>query len=196
MYGEDVYLHRRLRFSGRVVEVRFDADDDWYPNSLDPNPDGGATLIVDGRVRGHLFTRYQSRLKAGAAQRIAVVIERALPLGVPMTVLHVGAGALALARHITLTRPDSRQYLIESDAELLQFVIELWPPAQTPQHIGTTLQLSLEAAALHAPYDFVIIDLVADPHALIGAHGFDVRSPEFFLDVAPLLGGKGKLVIA
>ena len=55
-------------------------------------------------------------------RRIGHVIDAAAPAGQPLRVLHLGAGALTLARYVAATRPGSPQLAVEVDAALVDLI--------------------------------------------------------------------------
>lgn len=76
--------------------------------------DGAPQSLVDLADPTHLGFEYQRRL--------GHLIDLAAPPGKPVTVLHLGGGALTLARYTAATRPRSRQQVAEIDPELTELV--------------------------------------------------------------------------
>ncbi|MFI5533369.1 spermidine synthase [Kitasatospora sp. NPDC051853] len=76
--------------------------------------DGAPQSLVDLADPAHLGFEYQRRL--------GHLIDLAAPPGRPVTVLHLGGGALTLARYTAATRPRSRQQVAEIDPELTELV--------------------------------------------------------------------------
>lgn len=60
-------------------------------------------------------------------RRIGHVLDLAGPFGAPLRVLHLGGGALSLARYVAATRPGSVQLAVDDDADVVELVRE-WLP--------------------------------------------------------------------
>ncbi|MGW4896357.1 spermidine synthase [Kitasatospora sp. NPDC004240] len=76
--------------------------------------DGAPQSMVDLADPAHLGFEYQRRL--------GHLIDLVAPPGRPITVLHLGGGALTLARYVAATRPRSRQQVAEIDTALTELV--------------------------------------------------------------------------
>ena len=191
-----MHLEYSLPISKRQIKLVPDEPDDWFFGLNSPDADDGVTLVVEGFERGHVFVGYQSRLKYEWAQRIAIVIDASAPMGDPVKVLHIGAGALSLARHVSLTRPGSEQFVVDDDVELLEFVSARWPPPEEVVHLGRDLMRDLDAIGSRAPFDFVVMDGSSNPFVVstLLSKG-PQQALDTLMDIAPLLGGTGKLVI-
>ncbi|UFS59297.1 polyamine aminopropyltransferase [Subtercola endophyticus] len=189
----------------RVLFRPDDGDDEYFPESSERNPDAGMTLIVDDLPVAHLFTRYPSRMKSASLRRLATLLDASRPVGDPVTVLHAGAGALTLARHIAATRPDSIQVAIDDRAEVTEVVLAQYPLPQDAQLtvIRGNLSSALDTVAQWAWYDYVVIDLQASPLMLDAAPRADAvhndyhtpRLAHLFADCSPLLGTTGNLAV-
>lgn len=96
---------------------------------LVPDPDraGGWTLTVDGAPQSYVDLDDPKYLDFSYQRRIGHVADLAAPAGQPLRVLHLGGGALTLARYVAATRPRSTQRVLESDAALTRFVREQLP---------------------------------------------------------------------
>jgi spermidine synthase len=95
------------------------------------------------------------------------VVDLAAPAGEPVRALHLGAGALTLARYIQATRPGSVQYAVELERELLDFVLQQLPmPDGTELHtlIGDARDALAELPA-ELRFDVVILDIFSGPEA-------------------------------
>ncbi|WP_199520247.1 spermidine synthase [Kitasatospora sp. MBT63] len=93
------------------AELRPDRD---RPRAWQLLLDGAPQSLVDLDDPAHLGFEYQRRL--------GHVIDLAGPPGRPATVLHLGGGALTLARYVAATRPRSRQQVAEIDTALTELV--------------------------------------------------------------------------
>ncbi|PYG99406.1 SAM-dependent methyltransferase [Arthrobacter stackebrandtii] len=125
-------------------------------------------------------------------RRIANAIDLLKPAGEPVTALHLGAGALTLARYIQATRPGSVQHAVELERELLDFVLEQLPlPAGTDltSHVGDARE---ELAALPdgLKFDVVILDIFSGPEA--PAH---LACADFYREAAAVLAPGGILAV-
>ncbi|WP_406198690.1 spermidine synthase [Kitasatospora sp. NBC_01560] len=94
-----------------LAELRPDRD---RPAAWSLLIDGAPQSMVDLADPTHLGFEYQRRL--------GHLIDLVAPPGRPLTVLHLGGGALTLARYVAATRPRSRQQVAEIDTALTEFV--------------------------------------------------------------------------
>ncbi len=94
---------------------------------LVPDPDlpDGWLLLLDGTQQSHVDLADPTRLTFEYMRRIGHVIDL-LPPG-PVRVVHLGGGAMALARYTSATRPGSHNLVVESDAALVELVREHLP---------------------------------------------------------------------
>jgi spermidine synthase len=112
--------------TGREPE---DAEVDGGLALLAPDPDRprGWTLTVDGAPQSYVDLDDPGYLDFAYQRRLGHIADLAAPEGRPLQVLHLGGGALTLARYIAATRPRSTQRAVEADARLTQFVRERLP---------------------------------------------------------------------
>ena len=91
---------------------------------LVPDPDrrNGWTLLLDGTPQSHVDLDDPMHLEFEYVRRLGHVVDLATPPGRPLRVLHLGGGALTLARYVAATRPGSRQHAVELDAALVRLV--------------------------------------------------------------------------
>ncbi|MFB7473930.1 spermidine synthase [Kitasatospora sp. NPDC056184] len=94
-----------------LAELRPDRD---RPAAWSLLIDGAPQSLVDLADPTHLGFEYQRRL--------GHLVDLAAPPGRPLTVLHLGGGALTLARYVAATRPRSRQQVAEIDTALTELV--------------------------------------------------------------------------
>ena len=124
-------------------------------------------------------------------RRIGHLIDLAAPAGEPLRVLHLGGGALTLARYAAATRPGSSQLAVESDAALAELVrlrLPLSPPRRGTGRIRIRVG-DARAALEHIPagsFDVVIADLFAGSRT--PAH---LTTAEFAAAVARVLSPPG-----
>ncbi len=91
---------------------------------LRPDPDRPRawTLLVDGAPQSHVDLDDPGRLSFPYQRRLGHVVDLAAPAGRPLTAVHLGGGALTLARYVAAGRPRSTQQVVEVDAALVAFV--------------------------------------------------------------------------
>jgi hypothetical protein len=93
----------------------------------DPGHPGGWTLLVDGVAQSYVDITEPRRLRYPYVRRVAAVIDTMARAGAPIRVLHLGGGALTLARYVAVTRPGSRQLVVERDGVLDALVRRVLP---------------------------------------------------------------------
>ena len=122
---------------------------------------GGWMLLVDGVPQSHVDLEDPRYLDFEYARRIGHLIDLIAPDGVPLRVLHLGAGALTLARYVAVTRPGSEQVAIESDPELAALVRSRLPfPAQAIDlRVADARSILPDLPA--ASFDLVVADVFA-----------------------------------
>ncbi|GAA1188467.1 fused MFS/spermidine synthase [Kitasatospora gansuensis] len=91
------------------------------------------TLLLDGAPQSLVDLADPSHLGFEYQRRLGHLIDLAAPPGKPITVLHLGGGALTLARYTAATRPRSRQQVAEIDPELTELVRAELPLERTWQ---------------------------------------------------------------
>jgi spermidine synthase len=157
------------------------------------------TLIVHGTPQSHVDLDDPEYLEFEYVRRLGHVLDLAGPAGEPLRVLHLGAGALTLARYVARTRPGSSQLAVDSDAVLLELVRDRLPLRQ-PARRGsgragrTRIRLGDARAVVETlpPHSFdVVISDVFDgsgtpPH---------LTSAEFIAAAARLLGPAGTFAV-
>ncbi|MEU9702509.1 fused MFS/spermidine synthase [Streptomyces sp. NPDC047981] len=85
-------------------------------------------LTVDGAPQSYVDLDEPTYLEFEYARRLAHVLDSAADDGAaPLSVLHLGGGALTLPRYVAATRPGSRQDVVEADLPLLDLVAEHLP---------------------------------------------------------------------
>lgn len=80
------------------------------------------TLLLDGAPQSHVDLDDPAYLSFEYQRRLGHVIDLVAPAGKPVQVVHLGGGALTLARYVAATRPRSTQQAVERDAALVQLV--------------------------------------------------------------------------
>jgi len=158
----------------------------------DTYTDGGFVLSIGGAEQSHVDLADPEDIFYEYLRRIGHLVDLAAPWGEPVTALHLGAGALTLARYIQATRPGSLQYAVELERELLDFVLEQLPlPEGTRLHtvIGDARAALAELPA-DVRFDVVILDIFSGPEA--PEH---LACTEFYEEAAALLSERGVLIV-
>ncbi|MFC7221354.1 spermidine synthase [Streptomyces polyrhachis] len=107
------------RVDGGTAEVRPDPD---RPRAF--------TLLVDGAPQSHVDLDDPRFLHFEYQRRLGHAADLAAPPGRPLRVVHLGGGALTLARYVAATRPRSTQQVFEIDAPLTALVRRELPLAE------------------------------------------------------------------
>lgn len=120
----------------------------------------GWILQIDGREQSHVDLAEPGSIRYEYLRRIAHVIDAAAAPTRPISVLHLGAGALTLARYVQATRPGSPQVAVEIDRALPSLVLDalpLPPGAEVEMIIGD----AADALADLAPrrFDVIVLDV-------------------------------------
>lgn len=88
----------------------------------DPERSSGWELTLEGAPQSYVDLAHPAHLDFAYQRRLGHLVDLAAPSGQPLRVLHLGGGALTLARYTAATRPRSTQRVWEIDAELTAFV--------------------------------------------------------------------------
>jgi len=128
----------------------------------DADRPGAWMLLADGVPQSYVDLADPRHLELEYLRQLGHVIDLAAPAAAPLRVLHLGGGALALARYVAATRPGSRQLAAESDADVARLVRQRLPLDQ-PDRI-TVRVADARAVLEEAPagsFDVVIADAFA-----------------------------------
>ncbi|WP_204247083.1 spermidine synthase [Arthrobacter alpinus] len=172
---------RFLRTSG--VHASIEADP-WHSNAF--------VLSIDGAEQSHVNVAEPQEVFYEYLRRIANTIDLLKPAGEPVTALHLGAGALTLARYIQATRPGSLQHAVELERELLDFVLDQLPmPAGTnlTSHVGDAREALIELPQ-ELRFDVIILDIFSGPEA--PSH---LACADFYQEAAARLAPNGILAV-
>ncbi|ARF72708.1 spermine synthase [Kitasatospora albolonga] len=178
------------RRSGRAEREPFSGPVDSGLAELIPDrerPDGW-TLLLDGAPQSHVDLGDPARLSFAYQRRIGHIIDLAAPPLQPLNVLHLGGGALTLARYVAATRPRSTQQVVEVDAALVRLVRERLP--LDPQARVRVRALDAREGLAKLPdgwADLVVADVFSG--ARTPAH---LTSAEFLTDVRRVLKPSGQ----
>jgi spermidine synthase len=179
--GSQGQASRFLRASGQHASIE--------PDSF---TDGSYVLSIGGAEQSHVNLARPDEIFYEYLRRIGHLVDLAAPVGRPVTALHLGAGALTLARYIQATRPGSVQYAVELERELLDFVLRHLPlPEGTDLHavIGDARD-ALGGLDRGLRFDVVILDIFSGPDA--PAH---LACTEFYRELRERLAPEGLLIV-
>ena len=124
----------------------------------DPARPRAWTLLIDGVPQSYVDLDDPTRLEFGYLISAAAVLRLAAPPGVPLTVLHLGGGGLALPRYLAHIRPGSAQRVVEHDRALIALVRRLLPPPDDVRIVAGDARACL-AAEEPGGYDVVVADV-------------------------------------
>jgi spermidine synthase len=103
--------------------------DDGAELLRDPDRPRAWMLLAGGVPQSYVDLDDPLYLELEYMRRLGHLIDLAAPPGVPLRVLHLGGGALTLARYVAATRPGSRQLAAEADARVARLVAQRLPLA-------------------------------------------------------------------
>ena len=146
-------------------------------------------LLIDGVLQSHVDLDDPQYLELEYMRRLGHLIDLAAPDRTPLRVLHLGGGALTLARYVAATRPGSRQLVVESSAQVVGLVRQRLPLSQAAAgRIG--VRVADARAALEqvpaASFDVLVADVFAG-----AATPADLTSAEFTALAARALAPSG-----
>jgi len=152
------------------------------------------TLLIDGILQSEVDLGDPRHLEIEYMRRLGHLADLAAPTAMPLRVLHLGGGALTLARYVAATRPGSRQLAVESNATVAALVSQRLPltrPGRTRPGTGEIAVLVADArAALErlpdGSFDLLVVDVFAG--ARTPAH---LTSVEFTVAGARVLAPSG-----
>ena len=179
--------------AGRETRARFLRTTGQHA-TIEPDAftEGSYVLTIGGAEQSHVNLVRPEEIFYEYLRRIGHLVDLAAPAGDPISALHLGAGALTLARYIQATRPRSVQYAVELERELLDFVLR-----QLPLPEGTDLRTitgdARESLARLDPglrFDVVILDIFSGPDA--PAH---LACSGFYREVRERLSPGGLLIV-
>jgi spermidine synthase len=167
----------------RMARIEFEAD--VFSST-------GLTLLVDGAAQSHVDPQDPTRLFFEYVRRIGHVLDAVADPGAPLRVLHLGGGAMTLARYVEATRPGSAQVVVDADAQLVALVVARLP---LPPGSGIAVMVADARAALDRlpaadRFDVVIVDL----YARLDAPAF-VDEPAFMGACLSRLAPRGLLLV-
>ncbi|RBY97374.1 spermine synthase [Blastococcus sp. TF02-8] len=149
----------------------------------DADRDGAWVLMVNGTPQSHVDLDDPAHLEFEYVRRMGHVLDLAAEPGAALDVVHLGGGALTLPRYVAVTRPGSRQRVVEIDEPLTGLVREYLP---LPRNARIRVRAADAREALQSMHpgstDVVITDVFAG--ARTPGH---LTSAEFAGEVARVL---------
>ena len=128
----------------------------------DADRDGSWMLLVDGTPQSHVDLDDPTHLEFEYVRRMGHVLDLAGEPGAPLDVIHLGGGALTLPRFVAVTRPGSRQRVLEIDQLLTDLVREYLPLPRGARIRVRADDARVGLAALHTDSaDVVVCDVFA-----------------------------------
>jgi len=121
------------------------------------------TLLLDGVETSHVDLDDPTALEFEYVRWLGDVIECVAPTGARIDTVHLGGGALTLARYVMATRPQSTQIVFEIDGALVDLV-----RSRLPWHRSRRLRIRIGdaraglAALADASCDLVVRDAFRD----------------------------------
>lgn len=174
-------MHRYLTTTGVHAEI-----------APDRFTDGGWVLSLDGAEQSHVNLAHPEEIFYEYLRRVGNVVDVVAPAGSPITAVHLGAGALTLARYIAATRPGSAQTAVEVEPELPGFVLEALPlPAGADvRMVVDDTRAALPHVAAPGTVDVLVLDVFTGHDA--PAH---LTESSFYEEAAQLLTPGGVMVV-
>ncbi|MFJ4207377.1 spermidine synthase [Paenarthrobacter sp. NPDC089675] len=153
---------------------------------------GSYILSIGGAEQSHVNLANPAEIFYEYLRRIGHVVDLVAEQGRPVSALHLGAGALTLARYIQATRPGSDQHAVELERELLDFVLQKLPMPEGTRlatHIADAREALAELPA-DLRFDVVILDIFSGPEAPV-----HIARREFYEEAAQRLRPGGVLIV-
>ena len=130
---------------------------------------GAWTLLIDGILQSEVDLGDPRHLEIEYMRRLGHLADLAAPAGMPLDVLHLGGGALTLARYVEATRPGSRQLAVESNATVAALVSRRLPVAGLGRARPGTGEIGVLVADARAAlerlpagsFDVLVVDVFA-----------------------------------
>ena len=142
-------VHQQVQLGSAELVPDLDRTDAWL-------------LFIDGVPQSGVDLADPGYLEFEYVRRIGHVADLAFPAGVPLRVLHLGGGALTLARYLACTRPGSRQLVAEVDDALTALVRGHLPlPAGHRIRVRSADARAVAESVRPGSYDLVIADVFA-----------------------------------
>lgn len=153
---------------------------------------GAWVLALGGAEQSHVNVDHPDEIFYEYLRRLANQVDEHAEPGKPLCVLHLGAGALTLARYIERMRPGSVQVAVDLERELLDFVLDALP-MEDPRNLKTIIGdarevLTHELAA--EKFDIIVLDIFSGSGA--PEH---LTVPAFYAEMNFLLRSGGLVLV-
>ncbi|WUH95315.1 fused MFS/spermidine synthase [Streptomyces sp. NBC_00433] len=125
----------------------------------DVDRDRAWLLTVDGAPQSYVDLDAPRHLEFEYVRRIAYAVEAAFGPGEPLDAVHLGGGAMTLARWLAVERPGSRQQVVEADRRLAALVAEVLPLPDPAVTVDVADARAWLADAGAAGADLVVADV-------------------------------------
>lgn len=153
--------------------------------------DTGWSLQIDGIDQSHVDLEDPTHLAHEYLRRMANVVDSCWPHREPISIAHLGGGALTLARYVQATRPGSEQVVVEIERELITFVtsaLPLPPGTDLDVVIGDAREELAGMSGRH--FDAIVLDVfsgeASPPH---------LATSDFYVEALQHLNSDGLLLI-
>ncbi|MGL3806079.1 spermidine synthase [Paeniglutamicibacter sp. R2-26] len=153
---------------------------------------GAWVLSLAGAEQSHVNLAHPGEIFYEYLRRLANFVDEVDRPGTPLRVLHLGAGALTLARYIEEVRPGSTQVAVDLERELLDFVLESLP-LQRPENMSTLIGDAREVLTHElsgSTFDVIVLDIFSGS----GAPGH-LTVPGFYAEMNGLLAPGGMVLV-
>lgn len=186
MQKAQVIAKTRLSCSGLSAEILADPDSETGSEYI---------LRIGGADQSHVNLWEPWEIKYEYLRRIANACDSIFSqlLDSPLKALHLGAGALTLARYLHVTQPGSEHLAVDIEPEIFEFVAENLP---LPDGIRLTTRVGDAKAELYAEitagnrFDLLVADIFSGkttaPH---------LATAEFYSLALQSLSGQGVLLV-
>lgn len=134
---------------------------DFGTARLLPDIDRGRAwlLTVDEAPQSYVDLDEPEHLEFEYVRRIAYAVDAAFAAGEPLDAVHLGGGAMTLARWLGAGRPGSRQQVVEADRRLAALVAEVLPLPDPAVAVHIADARGWLAHAAPASADLVVADV-------------------------------------
>lgn len=148
-------------------------------------------LLVEGTPQSHVDLSDPAYLDFSYVRRIAHAADLVAPEGEPIEAMHLGAGALTVARYVAHSRPKSRQRAVDVDAALVETVRRRLPWDRKAQlRVGIGDARDWITARHDSSADLIVSDVFAGARTPAR-----LTSVEFYAETARVVRPGGFLVV-
>lgn len=101
--------------SGTTVEISWNVDSSSYD------------VYIDTFLQSNLDLNNPKKLNLPYAKRLSVIVGAFFPKNLPLSVLHLGAGALSFVEYLSSEYPGSSQTAVEIEEDLIDYIYDTLP---------------------------------------------------------------------